>query len=131
MARRNQEEQSVFVKDYLKCGMSMKTYALEKGIGVSTLSRWIRKYITTNFYQEAESINVAIDRPASCPPAFIELVEAEDDIKKPGSDCLVSDSSIRGIEIILPSQIVVKVGCLLPEALVVLVQGLNHAHPSA
>jgi transposase-like protein len=125
MARRNQEEQSVFVKDYLGCGMSLRTYALEKGIGVSTLSRWVRQYTKTNFWQGPESINVAIDRPASCPPAFIELVEAEDDIKKPGSDCLVRD-----IEIILPSQIVVKVGCLLPEALVVLVQGLNHAHPS-
>ena len=43
MARRNQEEQSVFVKDYLGCGMSLRTYALEKGIGVSTLSRWVRQ----------------------------------------------------------------------------------------
>jgi transposase-like protein len=104
MAQWNKGDRSRFVKDYLECGMSLKKYALEKGICHSTFSRWVRQ---------------AVDSGAS---GFVELVEAEGDIKKSGTDCPLHD-----LEIILPSQVVVKVKSLLPETLVVLVQGLIHA----
>ena len=105
MARWNKGERSRFVKDYLECGMSLRDYAVAKGICHSTFSRWFRQ---------------AVDSGAS---GFVELVEAEEELKKSGADC-----SLQDLEIILPSQVVVKVKSLLPEALVMLVQGLTHAH---
>jgi transposase-like protein len=106
MARWNKGDRARFVKDYLKCGMSLQEYAVAKGICHSTFSRWVRQ---------------AVDSGAS---GFVELVEVEEGLKKSGADCPLQD-----LEIIFPSQVVVKVKSLLPEALVVLVQGLTHAHP--
>lgn len=109
MARWTKEERSRFVKDYLGCGLSLKGYALEKGICHSTFSRWVRQ---------------EVDSRGSCSSGFIELVEVEEDLKKFGTDCPLHD-----LEIILPSQVIVKVKSLLPETLIVLVQGLARAHP--
>jgi transposase len=115
MLKRTDEEKSGFVKDYQTSGMGLKAYACEKGIGISTLSKWVRRYARANS---------AAERSPSCAPPFVELVAAEDEFTKAGTVC-----SLQGIEIVLPSQIVIKVGSLLPEAFVVLVQGLSHADP--
>jgi transposase-like protein len=119
MRRLNLEEKAAVVKDYLGSEMSLRAYAGQKGIGLSTLSKWVRK--------EVHQTNSISGQFPSCPFPFVELVAAAGEVIKKEDSLDERMAGIQGIEIMLLSQIMIKIGSVSASAFLGLVQGLSHA----
>ena len=108
-------ERTLKVEDYLKNGGSVKNYTAAIGVEYSTFSKWLSRY---RLSQQAQS-----SKDAATDPVFVELV-CEKNFNKKVSELLT------GIEMRLPSQIILTLPPMASTTLVLLVQELNDAHTS-
>jgi len=110
------EERTLKVEAYLREGGSIKDYAAAIGVRYSTFSKWLSRYRLSQQPVLAKSESETAD------PMFVELV-CDKNFNK-ASDLLA------GIEMRLPSRIILTLPPIAPATLCVLVQELNHADTS-
>lgn len=109
------EERRLKVEEYLKNGGSVKNYAAAIGVGYSTFSKWLSRYRLNQHQEPAKG--------AAADSMFVELVCEKTPSK-------VSEP-LTGIEMRLPSKIILALPPMSPTTLVLLIQELNHAHTSS
>ena len=117
------EERALKVEEFFKSDdTSITEYVTLIGIGRSTFNRWIQQYRMAKNQSNLENT-----KPVSPDHDFVELVcELNQNI---ANKCTIAEPLI-GVEIKLPSQVVLTLPQVLPATLVTLVKELNHAYSS-
>ena len=105
-------EKSSTIESYFKSGDSIRKYTNLIGVSRSTFYKWVNQYQTTK----------GSERPPSSSYAFVELVCTKDECANDKVE------PFNGVEIKLPSQIVLTLPQVLPAALVSLVQEFSRAY---
>lgn len=105
----SEEEKIKIVKSYESSGLSSQNYATREGLAFSSLRRWIR------IYGEEEKNCSDLDKKQES-LSFVELLGAVPERVRSG---------IEGVEIIFPSQLTIKLQCVLAPDLLEIVKSLK------
>lgn len=111
-------EKASVIEVYFKSGDKIREYAALIGVGYSTFGRWLQQY-------RMAKNQIDFTKPSNSEHAFVELICAmnervTDKVTEP----------LTGVEIKLPSRIVLTLTQVLPATLVSLVQEFNNADSS-
>lgn len=105
----SEEEKIKIVKSYEVSGLSSQTYADREGLAFSSLRRWIR------CYGGEEENSADLDKKQES-LSFVELLGTVPESVR---------SRIEGVEIIFPSQLTIKLQCVLASDLLEIVKSLK------